>query len=246
MDADMDAISVQNLTKKYGSKIALSSVSFSVGHGTFFGCFGRNGAGKSTLLRVLTGQIQQTAGEAKVLGLDCRTQGLEIKREIGIVPEVESPPSYLTAAEFLEFAGKVRKVDDLDRKVAHWLDFFELNEAHGTLCRDLSKGMRQKVMLAAAFIHEPKLIFLDEPFINLDPIYQRKLREYLTELRDEGRTIFLSSHMLEIAQRLCEEVVILDKGKVLARENMGAMTQRGEDLEGLFMRLVGGNHAGSP
>ncbi|HTY47422.1 MAG TPA: ABC transporter ATP-binding protein [Methanomassiliicoccales archaeon] len=246
MSAGMDAVSVKDLTKKYGSKVALSSITFGVEGGTFFGCFGPNGAGKSTLLRILTGQIQQTSGEAKVLGLDCRTQGVEIKRLVGIVPEVESPPSYLTASEFLEFAGKVRGIDDLDKKVKRWLDFFELQEAHGTLCRDLSKGMRQKVMLAAAFIHEPKLLFLDEPFINLDPIYQRKLREYLTELRDEGRTIFLNSHILEIAQRLCQEVIILDKGKVLTRENMSDMARRGEDLEGLFMRLVGGNHAGPP
>jgi len=239
----MDVIVVEGLTKDYGSKRALAGVSFQVREGSFFGCFGPNGAGKSTLLRILTGQIRPTSGQAIVLGLDCATQGIEIKRNVGIVPEVESPPSYLTASEFLWFAGRVRELDNLDMKVERWLDFFELQEAQGTLCRDLSKGMRQKVMLASAFIHEPKLLFLDEPFINLDPIYQRKLREYLQGLREEGRTIFLNSHILEIAQRLCQDVIILHRGRLVAKEDMGSMRARGEDLEALFMRLVGGEDA---
>jgi len=242
----MSAIVVRDLCKEYGTKVALDNVTFEVQEGSFFGCFGPNGAGKSTLLRILTGQIQQTSGEAKVLDLDCRTQGLEVKKVIGIVPEVESPPSYLTASEFLYFSGKVRGLADLDKRIERWLEFFDLQEARGTLCRDLSKGMRQKVMLASAFIHEPRILFLDEPFINLDPIYQRKLREYLLQLRAEGRTIFLNSHILEIAQRLCQEVIILDKGMVKARENMDSLKAKGEDLEALFMRLVGGTDVRSP
>ncbi|MCU0861404.1 MAG: ABC transporter ATP-binding protein [Methanomassiliicoccales archaeon] len=239
----MQAIVVKELSKSYGSKLALDKVSFDVEKGAFFGCFGPNGAGKSTLLRILTGQVQPSAGEAKVLGLDCATQGLEIKRRVGIVPEVESPPSYLTAWEFLYFTCKVRKVDDLERRIDRWLDFFDLQEAKGTLCRDLSKGMRQKIMLASAFIHEPELLFLDEAFINLDPIYQKKLRDYLLDLRSQGRTIFLCSHILEIAQRLCQEVVVLDKGRVVARESMADLNHRGESLEQLFLRLVGGQDA---
>ena len=242
----MAAIEVLELSKSYGKKSALESVSFQVKEGTFFGCFGPNGAGKSTLLRILTGQIQQSSGLATVLGIDCRTQGIEVKKAIGIVPEVESPPSYLTASEFLYFSGKVRQVEDLDKKVMRWIDFFDLKEAEGTLCRDLSKGMRQKVMLASAFIHEPKLLFLDEPFINLDPIYQRKLREYLLGLRDEGRTIFMNSHILEIAQRLCQEVIVLHRGRLVAQEQLDSLRARGEDLEGLFMRLVGGKDANAP
>jgi ABC-2 type transport system ATP-binding protein len=235
----MKAIEVRGLSKSYGDKLALDSVSFEVEEGTFFGCFGPNGAGKSTLLRLLTGQIQPSAGQASVLGVDCATQGLEVKRRIGIVPEVESPPSYLTAWEFLYFTGKVRKVDELEKRIDHWLDFFELQEARGTLCRDLSKGMRQKVMLASAFIHEPKLLFLDEAFINLDPIFQKRMRDYLLQLRSEGRTIFLCSHILEIAQRLCQEVIVLDKGRLVAREKMSALQDRNESLEQLFLRLVG-------
>lgn len=236
---------VNQLNKKYGSKIALDGISFTVKKGKLFGCFGPNGAGKSSLLRILTGQTQPSQGNASVLGLDCASQGLEIKRRIGIVPEVESPPSYLTAWEFLYFTCKVRQVKDEERRIEHWLDFFDLHEAKGTLCRDLSKGMRQKVMLASAFIHEPELLFLDEAFINLDPIYQKKLRDYLLSLRSQGRTIFLCSHMLDIAQRLCQEVVILNKGRMVAHEHMAQLEERGESLEQLFLRLVGGPNARS-
>ncbi|MBM4236905.1 MAG: ABC transporter ATP-binding protein [Euryarchaeota archaeon] len=242
----MRAIVVENLTKEYDGLRALDSVSFEVIEGIFLGCFGPNGAGKSTLLRILTGQIPASSGRAEVLGLECRTKAMEIKKAVGIVPEVESPPSYLTAREFLYFVGKVRKVDDLEKKVDRWLGFFDLADFGGTLCKDLSKGMRQKIMLSAAFIHDPRLLFLDEPFINLDPVYQRKVREYLLELRDEGRTVFMCSHILEIAQRLCEEVIILNRGKVAAKESISSLQARGEDLETLFLRLVGGNDAAPP
>jgi ABC-2 type transport system ATP-binding protein len=242
----MQAMVVDSLTKDYDGVRALDSVSFQVDEGTFLGCFGPNGAGKSTLLRILTGQISPTSGRAEVLGRDCRTQGPEIKKLIGIMPEVESPPSYLTASEFLYFVGKVRKVDDLDLRIKRWIDYFDLEEVKGSLCKDLSKGTRQKVMLAASFIHDPKLLFLDEPFINLDPLYQRNLREYLSELREEGRTIFMCSHILEMAQRLCEEVIILNKGKLVARERIEDMKARGEDLETVFMRLVGRTDAAAP
>jgi ABC-2 type transport system ATP-binding protein len=237
----MAAIEVMNLRKAYGTKQALDAVSFQVEEGVFFGCFGPNGAGKSTLLKVLTGQIPQTSGSARVLGLNVREEGLKVREVVGIVPEVESPPSYLTAREFLYFVGKVRKVDDLDKRIDRWLAFFDLKDNQGTLCKDLSKGTRQKVMLSSAFLHEPKLLFLDEPFVNLDPIYQHKLREYLLELRSEGRTIFLCSHILEMAQRLCQEMIILNNGHVVAKGPVSELTSNGEDLETAFLRLVEGD-----
>jgi ABC-2 type transport system ATP-binding protein len=231
------AIEVRDLRKKYTTVNALDGVSFTVPEGTFFGCFGPNGAGKSTLLKVLTGQIDPTEGEARVLNMEVRGNGLKVREQVGIVPEVESPPSYLTAYEFLYFVAEVRKIDDIDGRIQRWVDFFDLHSTKGTLCKDLSKGTRQKVMLSAAFIHEPKLLFLDEPFVNLDPIYQHKLREYLLELRGEGRTIFLCSHILEIAQKLCQEMIILNHGRVIAAGGVAELTQK-EDLESLFLRMV--------
>jgi ABC-2 type transport system ATP-binding protein len=234
----MPAIMVRNLRKSYSTVNALDDVTFTVPKGTFFGCFGPNGAGKSTMLKILTGQIPQTSGEALVLGLDVKGHGMQVREKVGIVPEVESPPSYLTAYEFLYFVAEVRKVDDVEGRIDRWLKFFDLQETKGTLCKDLSKGMRQKVMLSAAFIHEPELLFLDEPFVNLDPIYQHKLREYLLELRGQGRTIFLCSHILEMAQKLCQEMVIINRGKVIASGGVAELTAK-EDLETLFLRTVG-------
>lgn len=233
----MPAILVQDLKKKYAAVNALDGVNFTVHKGTFFGCFGPNGAGKSTLLKVLTGQIPQTSGSAQVLGMEVRDHGVRVRDMVGIVPEVESPPSYLTAYEFLYFVAQVRRIDDVEKRIDRWLKFFDLEDTKGTLCKDLSKGMRQKVMLSAAFIHEPELLFLDEPFVNLDPIYQHKLREYLLELREQGRTIFLCSHILEIAQKLCQEMVILNHGKVVASGRVEDLTVN-EDLESLFLRMV--------
>lgn len=234
----MPAIRVQGLRKSFGATVALDGISFDVEEGTFFGCFGPNGAGKSTLLRVLTGQIPPAAGKAEVLGLDVRGNGVAVRERIGIVPEAESPPSYLTAYEYLYFVGQVRKVDDLEGRIQHWLDFFDLGPSRDTLCKDLSKGTRQKVMLSSAFLHEPPLLFLDEPFVNLDPIYQHRLREYLLRLRAEGRTIFLCSHILEAAQRLCQDMIILNRGKVVAQGKVAELTAH-EDLETAFLRLVG-------
>jgi len=233
----MPAIHVQGLRKAFGATVALDGVSFDVQEGTFFGCFGPNGAGKSTLLRVLTGQLPPDSGAATVLGLDARN-GVEVRRRVGIVPEAESPPSYLTAYEYLYFVGRVRRVDDIEGRIDRWLDFFDLGPARDTLCKDLSKGTRQKVVLAAAFLHDPPLLFLDEPFVNLDPVYQHRLREYLLRLRSEGRTIFLCSHLLEAAQRMCQEMIVLHRGRVVAQGSVADLTAD-EDLETTFLRLVG-------
>ncbi len=246
MVSRMPAIVVEGLSKRYGDLFAIDNVSFSVAGGSFFGCFGPNGAGKSTLLKVLTGQMPPSSGTAEVLGLDPTREAMEVKRRIGIVPEVESPPSYLTASEFLRFAGTLREVRSLDGRIDHWLGFFDLKGSEGTLCRDLSKGIRQKLMLSAAFLHEPRLLFLDEPFINLDPIFQRKLRDHLLELREDGRTVFMCSHILDMAQRIVQDMIIMDHGKVVLRDKVSNALVGGEDLETLFLRLVGGGNGLAP
>jgi ABC-2 type transport system ATP-binding protein len=234
------AVEVRDLTKFYGSVPALQGVSLAVNEGQFFGLFGPNGAGKTTFLKILTGQLAPTSGSARVLGIDVVADPLAVKRAVGIVPEVESPPSYLTAYEYLYFVCRVRKVEAADPKIARWLEFFELGDVRRTICKDLSKGTRQKLMLAAAFIHEPKLLFLDEPFINLDPIYQRRLRDYLREYAEGGGTVLMCSHLLEIAEKLCDEVGILDRGRVIAAGTLGEVRGGERDLETAFLKLVGG------
>jgi ABC-2 type transport system ATP-binding protein len=235
----MAAIECRNIVKHYGDMKALDNVSITVDKGDFFGFFGPNGAGKTTLIRILTGQLAPTSGSVEVLGVDVLKEPLRVKELIGIVPEVESPPTYLTGYEYLYFVGKIRKLDNLEARIEKWLSFFDLDEKKGTICKDMSKGMRQKLMLASAFIHEPKLLFLDEPFINLDPIYQRLLREYLVEYISKGGTVFMASHLLEIAERLCNKLSIVNLGRVVAQGRLDDLVKGGENLERLFLRSVG-------
>ena len=235
----MAAIEAERLSKKYASVEALRGIDLRIERGTFFGLFGPNGAGKTTMLRILTGQLRASSGTARVLGVDVLSEPMKVKALVGIVPEVESPPSYLTATEYLEFVGRVRKLNGVPDRVAKWLSFFDLDEERDTLCKDLSKGTRQKLMLASAFIHDPQLVFLDEPFINLDPIYQRKLRDFLQEYVAGGGTVFMASHLLDIAERLCDQVAVIRGGSLIATGSVAQIRGSEADLESAFLRLVG-------
>jgi ABC-2 type transport system ATP-binding protein len=229
-----------DMGKRYGDFVALHPLNVEVHSGEFFGVFGPNGAGKSTFIKLLTGQLRPSIGQIEILGIDAEDSPQKLKANIGIVPESESPPSFLTPAEFLQFVARLRGLDNLEQNVEHWLDWFGLQEKRDTMCTDLSKGQRQKVMLASAFIHKPKLLFLDEPFANLDPIYQRKCREWLLDHVKDGGTIFLCSHVLEMAERMCNRMAIINNGKVLAAGTVtGLKENESETLEDVFIRLVG-------
>ncbi len=236
----MGVIETKDVMKDFGAVRALDRVSIDVQAGDFFGFFGPNGAGKTTLLRILTGQLEATSGSVSVMGVDALKDPIGVKELVGIVPEVESPPTYLTGYEYLYFVGKVRKLDKLEDRIDRWLTFFDLDTKKGVICKDLSKGMRQKLMIASAFMHDPKLAFLDEPFINLDPIYQKVLREYLQEYVSNGGTIFMCSHILEISEKLCNRIAIVDSGKVVAQGSKDELIGKDESLEKLFLRTVGG------
>jgi len=239
-EESLPLVKAVDMAKKYGDFIALHPLNVEVHAGEFFGVFGPNGAGKSTFIKLLTGQLRASKGDIEVLGVNAREDPQKLKANIGIVPESESPPSFLTPAEFLEFVARLRGVDDISGKVEYWLNWFGMEEKRDTMCKDLSKGQRQKVMLATAFIHKPKLLFLDEPFANLDPIYQRKCRQWLLQHVKDGGTIFLCSHVLEMAERMCNRMAIINHGKVLAAGTVkGLKIDPSETLEDVFIRLVG-------
>jgi len=224
----------------------LNNISLNVSKGEFFGLFGSNGAGKTTLLRILTGQLSADSGEVRTAGYSI-SDPISIKRSVGRVPEAESPPTFLTAREALELSCLLRNLTNVSERVERWLDFFDLQEKSNVLCRDLSKGQRQKLMLISAFIHEPSIIFLDEAFINLDPIYQRNLRGYLKSLVEEGRTILMCTHILEIAEKLCSRVAVIDKGSIVAQGSIDELrSQEGENLEEIFIRAVKNENAHLP
>jgi ABC-2 type transport system ATP-binding protein len=235
----MSVIQTQSISKKFGDFEALKNIDIVVDKGELFGLCGPNGAGKTTLLRILTGQLVPSAGRASVLGTDPVEDPIGVKTLMGIVPEVESPPSYLTAYEFLYFISKVRKIEGSEEKIRKWMDFFDLTENEGVVCRDLSKGTRQKLMLAGAFMHEPEVLFLDEPLINLDPLYQRKVRDYLASYVENGGTIFMCSHLLEMAEKVCTSVAIINGGSIIIREGIDQLLDRFGSLEDAFITLVG-------
>ena len=242
----MSSIEATHLSKRFGNLTVLNNISLNVSKGEFFGLFGSNGAGKTTLLRILTGQLSADSGEVRTAGYSI-SDPISIKRSVGIVPEAESPPTFLTAREALELSCLLRNLNNVNERVDRWLDFFDLQEKSDVLCRDLSKGQRQKLMLISAFIHEPSLLFLDEAFINLDPIYQRRLRGYLKSLVEEGRTIFMCTHILEIAEKLCSRVAVIDKGSIVAQGSIDELrSQEGEDLEEIFLRTVKNENAHLP
>tara|TARA_B100001540_G_scaffold280233_1_gene269497 strand:- start:359 stop:1060 length:702 start_codon:yes stop_codon:yes gene_type:complete len=232
----MPVISCSELLKKYDDVLALDSVNLEIEKGEFFGLLGPNGAGKTTLLKILTGQIKTTKGNAKILGMNIEENVIEVKKKIAIVPEQESPPSFLTPREVLEMVASIRQIKNPN--IEYWIEFFELEPMEGRVCRNLSRGQKQKVMLAAAFISETKLMFLDEPFINLDPIVQTKVRDWLAEYVNNGGTVFLNTHLLENAQRLCDRAAIIHQGKIQSLITMNELEDQNMDLEDLFHEIV--------
>ena len=232
----MSVIKCKKLSKKYDEILALNDVNLSIERGEFFGLLGPNGAGKTTLLKILTGQIRTTKGEAEILGMNIENNTMEVKKKIAIIPEQESPPSFLTPREVLEMVASIRKIDE--PKIEFWIDFFDLQPMEGRVCRNLSRGQKQKVMLAAAFISETELMFLDEPFINLDPIVQTKVRDWLVEYVKDGGTVFLNTHLLENAQRLCDRAAIIHEGKIQSVIELKDLDKQNINLEQLFHEII--------
>lgn len=225
-------VNVSNLSKEYSQVQAVNKVSLKVNKGEIFGLLGPNGSGKTTMVKCLTGQIKPTSGEITVLGIDVLKDPVKVRELIGIIPEQENPPSFLTAEEYLEFVAKIRKMKNYEKEIDRWFKFLEFDDQRNNLCKDLSRGTRQKLMFAQAFIHEPSLAFIDEPLINLDPVVQRKIKDFLLSYVKKGNTIFLCTHILEIAEEICDNVCILNKGKLLYQGKPK------KNLESFFLKSV--------
>jgi len=232
------AITVKDLTKTFGDVTAVNNVSFTVNKGELFGLLGPNGSGKTTMIKMLTGQIKPTNGDITVLDTDVLKQPIQTREIVGIVPEQETPPSFLTAEEYLQFVCSIRNLDEVEQRIDTWLHRFDFVDQRNTLCKDLSRGTRQKLMVAQAFLHEPKLAFIDEPLINLDPLIQRTFKDFLLEYVSHGNTVFFSTHVLEIAEEICTEIAILDKGRLLHKGTIDEVKNTKQHLETFFIKLV--------
>lgn len=235
-------IEIRNLTRRFGDLVAVDQITLSIPAGQICGYLGPNGAGKTTTVKMLTGMIQPTAGSASVAGYDVQKEDLEVKRRIGYVPESGALYQSLTPFEYLQFVGRLygMKDEDIVRRIHEFSDFFGIRENIDQRMIEFSKGMKQKVVIASAMIHNPQVIFLDEPLNGLDANAALLLKKLLRNLADEGKTIFYCSHILEVVENLCDRVVILDKGRVVADGSVGElkeMTKR-SSLEGVFSELT--------
>jgi ABC-2 type transport system ATP-binding protein len=239
------AIETRSLTKLYDAVPAVDGLSLAVETGSFYGFLGPNGAGKSTTIKMLTGIIAPTSGEARLLGLDLRREPIAVKQRIGVVPEELCLFENLTAREYLTFVGRMYRLPraDITQRSEELLNLFGLADTGRTLTLEFSHGMKKKLSLAAALIHDPELLFLDEPFEGIDAIASRTIRRVLERVVARGATIFLTSHILEIVERLCTHVGIIHQGRLVTQGPLAELGQ-GESLERLFIQSVGAPEEG--
>ena len=214
----MAAIRAEGLRKEYGAVTALDGLELRVERGTLYGLLGPNGAGKTTTMEVLTGQTVPDGGTATVLGVDPVAEPVGVRELVGVLPEKESPPTFSTPREYFQFVGAVRGLPDevVDERTAAWADRLEFRGKLDTLSTDLSRGQQQKAMIAATFLHEPAAVFIDEPLANLDPIAQEQVKRFLRGYSEDGGTVLLSTHNVDVAAELCSQVGIVRAGETVA------------------------------
>jgi ABC-2 type transport system ATP-binding protein len=261
-------ISNKGLTRRFGDLLAVDDVNLQVAPGQFFGFLGPNGAGKSTTIKMLTGLLAPTSGQIEILGLNLNTDPVNVKRQIGVVPEGMALFGRLTGSEFLNFAGRMYGLDRTTaaQRAAELLEFMQLADQPKKLVTDYSHGMQKKLAMAAAVIHGPKVLFLDEPFEGVDAIAAGTLKSMLQGMIARGATIFLTSHVLEIVERLCSHLAIIHHGRLVAQGSLeelragveaqalaagagpsgdGASRESASaeklTLEEIFLRIVGGS-----
>jgi ABC-2 type transport system ATP-binding protein len=234
---------VDHLTKRFGNVTAVDEITFAIAPGEIFGFLGPNGAGKTTTLKILTGLLQPTSGRALVGGFDVSTHALQAKRLFGYVPDEPALYPKLTALEFLNFVGDVFLMpkERKQRRIRELLSLFDLSEAAGGLLEGFSHGMRQKVALCAALLHDPKIYFFDEPTVGLDPKSARQFKDITRAVARAGGAVMMSTHIMEIAESLCDRVAIIDHGRIAAIGSIAQVRAHpGRSLEEVFLHLTGG------
>jgi len=244
MEPESPAIQVTNLHKVYGdgpgAKFAVDGLNLTVPRGSFFGFLGPNGAGKTTTIKMLMGLAVPTSGSIQLLGLPMPERALEIKRQIGLVPDESLLFDHLSGKEFLEFTGRIYGLERTmaEERARELLELFELDDAARKMIVEYSKGMRKRVAMAAALIHRPQLFLMDEPFEGVDAVGARMMKDLLADQVRRGATIFITSHVLEVVERLCGYIAIINHGKLVAEGSTEALRGAGT-LEDAFVRAVG-------
>jgi ABC-2 type transport system ATP-binding protein len=241
-------VEINNLQKKYGQKQVLHGINLQITSGQIIGYIGPNGAGKSTTIKIICGLITEYDGEIKVFGKDLRTQTLEIKKQVGYIPENAVLYESLTPMEFMEFIGEIRNLnpEQTHEKAETLMNIFEMQSNLNQRISTFSKGMRQKVLICASLLHNPDLIFMDEPLSGLDANSVIMVKEMLIHLAHEGKTIFYSSHLMDVVEKISDRIILIDQGKVIADGSLDELNRIADDenLEKMFTRLTGNTNHG--
>jgi ABC-2 type transport system ATP-binding protein len=245
MQSDAQLVEAQHLVKCYGDKPAVDDVSLGVRPGEIFGFLGPNGAGKTTTIRMIVGLLKPTSGTVRVAGFDVQADPIHAKAATGYVPDEPNLYAKLTARELLRFIGDLYGLDrgQVARRGDELLRMFDLVEAGDDTIDSYSHGMRQKTALAAALVHDPKVLMLDEPTVGLDPRSARMIKDILRQMAERGAAVFLSTHILEIAEHMCDRIGIIDHGKLIAIGTIEELRGQGrgqDSLEDIFLSLTGG------
>jgi len=235
-------IQVSELTKKYGSFVAVDQISFEVARGEILGYLGRNGAGKSTTVKMLTGVLPPTSGRILIDGADVAENAIAIKQKIGYVPEGGGLYESLTGYEFLELMGRLYHLEEevIAHKAREFLRLFQLEDVMDQRMSSYSKGMKQKVLISSALMHNPDLLFFDEPLSGLDANSMILFKELLRHLADQGKTIFYCSHVLDVVERVCKRVIIIEQGRIIADAQVAELKEltARKSLEEVFQKLT--------
>jgi ABC-2 type transport system ATP-binding protein len=239
------AVELKGVAKRYGEILAVDNMDLTINPGEIFGLLGPNGSGKSTTLKMLLGLVQPDYGSVNVLGLDVQKDAVAVKQLVGYVPESPRLYEFLTGIEYLDFIGDIygMKTEEKSARINEYLKALELEGREGDMISSYSGGMKQKVALISAFLHRPKLLILDEPLSGLDPRSAKIVKDLLHELKAQGVTTLMSTHVLEIAQAICDRIAIMYHGKLLALGSMDELRKKasmpGSALEDIFLKLTG-------
>jgi len=239
------AVKLRGVAKRYTDIVAVDYIDLDVKYGEILGLLGPNGSGKTTTLKMILGLVKPDSGSVNVLGINAEDDPVAVKRQLGYVPESPRLYEFLTGLEYLDFVGDIYGVTVSEKKarIEEYLEALELEGREGDMISGYSQGMKQKIVLISAFLHKPKLLLLDEPLSGLDPRSARIVKDLLRELKSQGVTTIMSTHILEIAQAMCDRIAIMYEGRLLALGNMKELRQKarlpGSDLEDIFLKLTG-------
>src|SRR5512147_1435825 len=239
------AVELRGVTKRYNEILAVNNINLAINSGEIFALLGPNGSGKSTTLKMLLGLVPPTAGSLTVLGLDVKNDPIAVKRQVGYVPESPNVYEFLTGIEYLDFIADIYSVPPAEKqlRITEYLKALQLEGREGDMINSYSDGMKKKISLISAFLHRPKLLILDEPLNALDPRSARIVKDYLQSLKHQGVTTILSTHVLEIAEAVCDRIGIMYQGSILALGNISELRVRaslpGSGLEEIFLKLTG-------